>query len=152
MSSCFGSRRKSRSDRDTEPLLPQYEDDTSMQRRLHQKLHSYQMWRALSKGYMPSTEQVIVNLRTLLASDVLNADNPALSDSGRLLIKYTRQWITEFIELLRHKNDRDQIQEFIWCLSKSRVSVDANDLIRTASTSRTKADVSAGEPLYLYLC
>jgi hypothetical protein len=143
MSSCFGSRKKSGSG-DREPLLPQYNDDTTLQRRVHQKLHTYQMVRALGKGYMPSTEQVIINLRTLLASDVLNAETPGLSDSGRLLLKYSKQWLSEFIELLRNKNSGDQIQDFIWFLSHARISVDARDIIQTASTSRAKADASAG--------
>lgn len=143
MSSCFGFRNKSRSD-DTEALLPQYDDDTALQRRVHQKLHSYQMIRALSKGFMPSTEQLIINLRTLLASDVLNPDNPELSDSSRRLLKYSKQWFTEFIELLRHKNDRDQIQDFIWYLSKSRISLDTEQLAHTASKVKSKADTRAG--------
>ncbi|KAI9872457.1 MAG: hypothetical protein M1830_001604, partial [Pleopsidium flavum] len=142
MSSCFGFRSKSKGD-DTEALLPQYEDDTTLQRRVHQKLHSYQMIRALSKGYMPSTEQLIINLRTLLASDVLNPDNPELSDSSRRLLKYSKQWLTDFIEMLRHKNDSDQIQDFIWFLSKSRVSLDTDQLANTASKVKSKADARA---------
>ena len=142
MSSCFGFR-KSKGE-DTEALLPQYQDDTILQRTLHQKMHSYQMIRALSKGYMPSTEQLIVNLRTLLASDVLNPDNPDLSDSGRLLLKFSKQWLTHFIEILRHKNDADQIQDFIWFLSKSRISVDTNDLAKRASQVKSRADATAG--------
>lgn len=142
MSSCFGLR-KSKGE-DTEALLPQYQDDTILQRRLHQKMHSYQMMRALSKGYMPSTEQLIVNLRTLLASDLLNSDNPDLSDSGRLLMKYSKQWLTQFIEMLRHKNDQDQIQDFMWFLSKSRVSVDTKDLAKRASKVKSRADATAG--------
>jgi hypothetical protein len=101
------------------------------------------MLRALTKGYMPTTEQLIVNLRTLLASDVLNPRNPSLSDSGRLLVKYTKLWLTDFIEVLRHKNDRDQIQDFIWHLSKSKVTVDTEHLARTAQSTRAKADASA---------
>ncbi len=144
MSSCFGSRKKSRQNGDRQPLLPRYEDDTSLQRVAHQKLHTYQMLRALSKGFMPSTEQTIVNLRTLLASDVLNPETPGLSESGRKLVKYSKQWLTEFIELLRNKNDRDQIQDFIWFLMHAKISVDTNDLIQTARSTRTKADASAG--------
>ncbi|KAI9808739.1 MAG: hypothetical protein M1825_003891 [Sarcosagium campestre] len=142
MSSCFGRRKERRND-DTERLLPQYEDDTSLQRQLHQKLHSYQMLRALSKGYMPSTEQLIVNLRTLLASDVLNPKDPQLSDSGRLLVNSAKRWLTQFIELLRHKNDQDQIQDLIWLGVQARVSVDAQDLLNSARSVKTKADVSA---------
>lgn len=143
MSSCFG-RRKANGE-DTEALLPQYDDDTSLQRRLHQKMHTYQMLKALSKGFMPSTEQLIINLRTLLASDVLNPDNPDLSDSGRRLLKFSKQWLMEFIETLRNKNDKDQIQDFVWFLSKSRVSLDTDHLANTASKVRVRADASAGK-------
>ncbi|KAI9743386.1 MAG: hypothetical protein M1818_003232 [Claussenomyces sp. TS43310] len=143
MSSCFGSRKKSRSYGDTDPLLPRYEDDTALQRQVHQKLHSYQMIRALSKGFMPSTEQVIINLRTLLASDVLNPETPGLSDSGRLLLKFSKRWLAEFIEIIRNKNDGDQIQDFIWYLIHARISVDTGDIARTTSSIRAKADASA---------
>jgi hypothetical protein len=142
MSSCFGFRN-SRAD-DQRPLLPQYHDDTVMQREVHQKLHSYQMIRALGKGYMPSNEQAVINLRSLLAADVLNPDNPDLSDSGRLLVKFTKRWLHEFIDLLLNKNSSDQIQDFLWYLSKSRVSVDVDDLTHRAVRSRAKADISAG--------
>lgn len=92
---------------------------------------------------MPSTEQAIVNLRTLLASDFLNSDTPGLSISGRQLLKYSRAFLTEIIELLRNKNDLDQIQDFVWYLLRARVSVDATDLIQTATSTRAKADASA---------
>ena len=143
MSSCCGFR-KSKGE-DTEALLPRYDDDTSLQRTLHQKLHTYQMLRALSTGFMPSTEQLIVNLRTFLASDVLNPDNPDLSDSGRLLSKFVKQWLSQFIETLLHKNGEDQIQDFIWYLSKSRVDVDTEALLESASNVKKKADTTAGK-------
>jgi Family of unknown function (DUF5923) len=143
MASCFPCFEPYNDDQD--PLLPQYEDDTSLQRTVHQKFHTYQMLRALGKGYLPSTEQTIVNLRTLLAADVLNPDNPELSDSGRLLVKYTKRWLQEFIELLRNKNDGDQIQDFIWFLTKSRISVDAKDIVSNAKNVKARADASAGE-------
>jgi DNA-directed RNA polymerase subunit L len=101
------------------------------------------MLRAISKGYMPSTEQLIINLRTILASDVLNPENPGLSDSGRQLLKFSKQWISQFIDLLRNKNEGDQIQDFIWFLVQSRISVDAQDIIQMASSTRAKADASA---------
>lgn len=128
---------------DREPLLPQYEEDTELQRKLHQKLHTYQMFRALAKGYMPSTEQAIINLRTILASDVLNPDNVDLSQSGRRLVKLTRTWLQQFMDLLQHKNDRDQIQDLLWFLSKSRISVDVDDLAQRAKKSKAKADTLA---------
>ncbi|KAJ4355008.1 hypothetical protein N0V95_003345 [Ascochyta clinopodiicola] len=140
MSSCFGLF--GRSD-DQQPLLPQYRDDTTLQRELHQKLHSYQMIRALGKGFMPSNEQLIINLRTLLAADILNPDNPELSDSGRLLVKFTKQWLHQFIDLLLHKNSEDQIQDFLWYLSKARVEVDVADIARSATRSKAKADTFA---------
>ena len=148
MSSCFGFRKSAD---DQRPLLPQYRDDTVIQREVHQKLHSYQMIRALGMGYMPSNEQVIINLRSLLAADILNPDNPDLSDSGRLLVKFTKRWLHEFIDLLQHKNGRDQIQDFLWYLSKSRVSVDVDDLTHRAVRSRAKADITAGAPLPLHI-
>lgn len=143
MSSCFG-RRKSRGYGDTQPLLPKYADDTALQRAAHQKMHTYQMLRALSKGFMPSTEQIIINLRTLLSSDVLNPETPGLSESGRRLMKLMKLWVQQFIELLRNKNDGDQIQDFIWFLIHARLQINTGDLVRTASSTRTKADASAG--------
>ncbi|KAL2055407.1 hypothetical protein ABVK25_004215 [Lepraria finkii] len=141
MSSCLGFR-KSKGE-DTEALLPQYADDTGLQRSLHQKMHSYQMIRALGQGFMPSTEQLIINLRTLLASDVLNPDNPDLSDSGRLLLKFTKQWLSQFIEALRHKNENDEIQDFIWFLTKARISLDTEDIVKSAKNIKSKADATA---------
>ena len=111
-----------------------------MQRELHRKLHSYQMLRALTKGYMPSSDQVVVNLRTVLAADALNPDNPDLSDAGRLLVKYTKQWLQQLIDLLRHKNSEDQIQDFIWYLS----TVDVDDARHRFRKAKIKADTSAG--------
>lgn len=142
MSSCFGFFN-SGTDDEHRPLLPQYRDDTTLQREVHQKLHSYQMFRALSKGYMPSNEQVIINLRSLLSADILNPDNPDLSDSGRLLVKYSKQFIHDFIRLLQNKNSRDQIQDFIWYLSRSRLSVDTEDIAYRVAKSKTKADATA---------
>ncbi|SMR53564.1 unnamed protein product [Zymoseptoria tritici ST99CH_1E4] len=142
MSSCFGSRKK-HNNGEREPLLPQYNDDTTLQAEVHQKLHTYQMFRAMSMGYMPSTEQAIVNLRTFLSSDVLNADNPDLSASGKRLVKQTRTLLQQFMDLLEHKNDKDQIQDLIWYLSKSKITVDVDDLTRRAQKSKAKADTQA---------
>lgn len=140
-SSCCGlGRRRSE---EQEPLLPRYDDDTSLQRRLHQKLHTYQMLRALSKGFMPSNEQAITNLRTLLTADMLNPDNAQLSDSGQALVHYTKQWIKQLIELLQHKNASDQIQDFIWYLSKARVSLDMEHIAERATKAKAKADRAA---------
>ncbi|TEA11415.1 Uncharacterized protein C8034_v006859 [Colletotrichum sidae] len=142
MLSCFGFGR-SREDREREPLLPRYNDDTALQQRLHEKLHTYQMLRAIGKGYMPSNEQLIVNLRTLLSADVLNPDNADLSDSGRALILNVKLLIKQLIDLLLHKNDKDQIQDFIWYLTKARLSVDAYDITARASKAKARADTAA---------
>ncbi|KAF2152714.1 hypothetical protein K461DRAFT_313350 [Myriangium duriaei CBS 260.36] len=141
MSSCFGWRKSKADDR--EPLLPQYNDDTTLQAELHQKLHSYQMVRALTQGYMPSTEQTIVHLRTLLAADVLNPSDLELTDSGRQLVKFTKRWLQQFIELLQHKANKDQIQDFLWHLSRSRVRVDTAKIAQKASQSKLKANATA---------
>lgn len=143
MSSCCGFRKRIRLD-DEEGLLAEYRDETSLQRTLHQKLHSYQMTRALAAGYMPSTEQLVINLRTLIASDVLNPDNPELSDSGRHLTRYSKQWLKEFIDLLQQKNAKDQIQDFVWFLTKARISLDVDRVKHSSSRSRVKADATAG--------
>ncbi|RWA13522.1 hypothetical protein EKO27_g1604 [Xylaria grammica] len=141
-SSCFGLR-KGDADPEQQPLLPQYEQDTHLQRELARKLHSYQMYRALSKGYMPTNEQTIVNLRTLLASDVLDPDNPDLSASGRRLARLTKQWLQQFITLLNNKNGKDQIQDLIWFLAKSRISIDVDDISARAKSIGAKADTAA---------
>ncbi|KAI0883985.1 uncharacterized protein GGS22DRAFT_28410 [Annulohypoxylon maeteangense] len=142
MSSCFGFRKKG-TDPEQEPLLSQYEQDTHLQRELYRKLHSYQMLNALTKGYMPSTEQTIVNLRTLLASDILNPENPDLSNSGRRLVRLTKLWLQQFIALLQHKNGKDQLQDLVWFLSKSQISVDVDDLTSRVKKTKAKADITA---------
>ena len=146
MWSCCGcSPRKKRPDEE-EALLVEYDDDTVLQRRVHEKLHTYQMLRALSTGYMPSNEQVIANLRTLLASDVLNPDETELSDSGRRLAQACKQWFKDFMHLLQDKNAEDQVQDLLWSISKARVSVNTTDVSRRVSNNRAKADATAGMP------
>ena len=93
----------------------------------------------------PSNEQLIINLRSLLSSDILNPNDPNLSDSGRRLAKFSKQWLKDFIELLVHKNSEDQIQDFIWSLTQSRVRVDVQDLAHRASKAQSKAKTAAGE-------
>lgn len=130
---------------ETEPLLPRYEDDLPNQRQLHRKLHSFQICRAMSEGYMPSTEQTIANLRTLLASDMLNLRNHDIGTAGRQLVRNCRLWIEVFIELLREKNSDDQLQEFIWHLARSRASLDSSRVSQQAAQVKARADTKAGE-------
>ncbi|KAJ5102982.1 hypothetical protein N7532_003511 [Penicillium argentinense] len=128
---------------ETEPLLPRYEDDTARQRQLHQKLHTYQMLRALSQGYLPSTEQAIANLRTLLASDVLNLRKQDIGTTGRQLVRDARLWLTTFIEFLHEKNNTDHLQQFLWRLSRARVSVDQGRALQQAAHVKARADAKA---------
>ena len=142
MLSCCRSR-KTQDEREREPLLPRYNDDTAMQRELHQKLHTYQMVRALTLGFMPSNEQTIINLRTLLALDVLNPNTTTTSDSGRLLVRYIRQFVQQLIDLLQHKNNQDSIQDFVWFLSHSKLHLDSQDIRHRASKAKARADTVA---------
>ncbi|KAJ5920956.1 hypothetical protein N7466_009282 [Penicillium verhagenii] len=128
---------------ETEPLLPRYEDDTTRQRQLHQKLHSYQMVRALSEGYMPSTEQAIANLRTLLASDLLNLRNQEIGSHGRQLVRDARLWTEACIDFLHTKNSHDKLQDFLWHLSRSRVMLDGSRVSHTAAHVKARADTKA---------
>ncbi|KAK4076711.1 uncharacterized protein Triagg1_4314 [Trichoderma aggressivum f. europaeum] len=132
-----------RQDEEHQPLLPQYNEATQRQNHLHEKLHTYQMLRALSNGYMPSNEQMITHLRTLLAADVLNPQASGLSPSGRALVRTTRMWLGELIDLLKAKNSNDQVQDFLWYLAKARLQVDSTDLHVRAGAAKMKADVMA---------
>jgi hypothetical protein len=102
------------------------------------------MFRAMAEGYMPSTEQTVANLRTLLASDVLNLRHQDIGSVGRLLVRDARLWITVFIEFLREKNEGDQLQELLWRLARSRVEVDTGRVGGSARHVKARADAKAG--------
>ncbi|KAJ4174817.1 hypothetical protein NW754_005240 [Fusarium falciforme] len=142
MLSCFGCGSDSE-EAEREPLLPRYNDDTALQTRLHEKLHTYQMLRAISKGYMPSNQQVIIHLRTLLSAQILNPERQDLSPSGRALVRTIKLWITQFIEVLQHKNASNQIQDFIWYLTKARLDVDVAHIEQRAARAKARADAVA---------
>ena len=130
MLQCCGRRRRNTQD-DSDPLLPQdYESDTKLQEELHRKLHTYYMLRALfKKGRLPSTEQSVIILRASLASDLLNPGRDAsISQSSRLTMASTKQLMSSFIDLLQHKNSEDQLQNLIWDVLRSKVSVDSEDI------------------------
>ncbi|KAG6034531.1 hypothetical protein E4U41_006507 [Claviceps citrina] len=144
MLTCFGLCDSDHDDAERQPLLPQYNDATSRQARLHEKLHTYQMLRAMSHGYMPSNRQTIVHLRTLLGAAILNPSECSdLSNSGRALVRTTRLWLTQFMDLLESKNSNDQIQDFLWYLSQSSFGVDAGTLSNGIAKGKTKANVNA---------
>ncbi|OAA38309.1 Bactericidal permeability-increasing protein, alpha/beta domain protein [Metarhizium rileyi] len=142
--SCFGLCGSDGDDDERQPLLPQYNEDTTRQVRLHEKLHTYQMLRAMSNGYMPSNKQVIVHLRALLCAAILNpSEQSQLSNSGRALIRTTKMWLQQFMDLLHRKNAHDQIQDFIWYLSKIKLDVDLANVKKNMSKNKARADTSA---------
>lgn len=144
MMSCLGLRpTPEEMDPERQPLLPRYNDETVLQTRLHEKIHTYQMLRAMSKGDMPTNKQTITHLRTLLSADILNPRQEQLSPSGRALVRTIRLWLQQFIELLHNKNSEDQIQDFIWYLTKARLNVDVGDIQARASRAKVKADATA---------
>jgi hypothetical protein len=46
---------------------------------------------------------------------------------------------------MNHKNGQDQIQDFVWYLTKARISVDVQDIARRTTKSKAKADATAGK-------
>ena len=142
---CCGCRRKREQDVE-QGLLAEYGEDTALQHRVHAKMHTYQMLHALADGYLPSNEQLVANLRTLLAADLLSPDEQDLSDDGRKLAGACKQGLRDFMRLLQSKNGEDQLQDFVWCLSHADISVNTKDVSRRASNMRAKADATAGQP------
>ncbi|RCI15839.1 hypothetical protein L249_2483 [Ophiocordyceps polyrhachis-furcata BCC 54312] len=145
MSSCLGCGRSRGGDEsgDDEPLLPQYEDETARQTRLHEKLHTYQMLRAIGAGYMPSNEQLMVHLRCLLSADILNPDELGLSTDGRALVRSSKLWLAQLIDLLQKKNSGDEVQDFIWHLVRAGSRVHVRRVGAAATASKARADATA---------
>ncbi|CAI4219773.1 unnamed protein product [Parascedosporium putredinis] len=96
-----------------------------------------------STRYMPSNDQLVSGIHQLLASDLFR-DSTAqdLSPSGRSLLVTLERSLKHVAEFLERKNESDQIQDFIWYLSKSRLSVDTKDLGRRATKAKAKADLT----------
>jgi hypothetical protein len=152
LSSCFGTRRRRHGSEDMvdeeAPLLPRYNDDTRRQRRLHEKLHTYQMVRAIGQGYLPSTEQLVVLLRVVMGSKLLGHEgDDGLSDAGKRLLRLVSVWLQQFIQLVKNKNEGDRLQDFLWFLGKSRVYLDVARVEERASMAKRRADVDAGTEL-----
>ena len=143
VSSCCGGGRKKEPDVE-QGLLAEYNEETGLQQRVHEKMHTYQMLRALAGGALPSNEQLVANLRTLLASDVLNPQSGDVSDAGQRLAEAAKQWLKDFMRLLQAKNGEDQVEEFVWALSNADLSVNTQDAARRAKDYKAKADASAG--------
>jgi len=149
LSSCFGSHRRRHASADMvdeeAPLLPHYDDDTQRQRRLHEKLHTYQMLRAIGQGYMPSTEQLVVLLRVGMSSDLLEfEDDKELSDAGKRLLRYIGVWLQQFMQLVMNKNEGDRLQDFLWFLTKSKVYLDVGRVEERAQMAKRRADIDTG--------
>ncbi|PGH08907.1 hypothetical protein GX51_00964 [Blastomyces parvus] len=144
----FSSCRKSRkaTSGETQPLLPQhhdYNEDTALQRQLHEKLRTYQMLKAVRSGYMPSTAQVISQLRVLLVSSLLNPEPLSVGNTTRGLITDVKFCIHLLINLLQEKNGEDQLQNAIWQLAKSTVEVDTATLASRGAVAKAQADTTA---------
>jgi hypothetical protein len=121
-------------DLETTPLLdPESGAETQLQTHVYEKLHTYLLLRALSKGYLPSTAQACAHLRSLLSGDVFNPSNTHLTPAGRKLVRDARRWITTLITILEKKNGEDQLQEFLWCTQRARLGFDGGELVDAAS-------------------
>lgn len=140
---CLGARRRRShapsashaSPSDTDPLLPPSSsprgldphDDTPRQRRLHRKLHAYQMLRALGAGYLPDQTQLALRLRALRASDALNPPDHVLSDPGRLLFRRFRSLLAQLEHIVLHKLPADRAQDLAWSLAHAHVALGLPD-------------------------
>ncbi|EFX00214.1 hypothetical protein CMQ_7216 [Grosmannia clavigera kw1407] len=119
-------------DNERQPLLspgngPGDTDDTALQQRVRQKLQTFQMLQATTQGYFPSTKQLTDYINTLLKDPEMDVAR-RLSPSGKKLLRLSREWSTQLVDLLRNKNGGDQIQDFAWYVSRSSVSVDLKDV------------------------
>lgn len=99
-----------------EPLLPQFrsQEESANQHELHKKLHLYQCYLGVKKGYMPSTEQIAAHLDWMVKQDALNPYNTGLSPDGKKLVELLRQLLDEISNVAKEKNGGDWLQEAIW--------------------------------------
>lgn len=144
MLSCLGCGDESQADAERQPLLPQHNDAETRQSRLQEKLHTYQMIRAASNGYMPANKQLIGHLKAAANSNILNpTDSYKLSPSGRHLLRTTRLWLTQIVSLLESKNSDDKIQDFVWYLRTIDVKGNAKAVGGNLSKGKQKANTAA---------
>ncbi|EDN10912.1 predicted protein [Histoplasma mississippiense (nom. inval.)] len=147
-SSCCKSRKATSGE--TQPLLPQhhdYDEDTALQHQLHEKLRTYLMLKAICSGYMPSTYQIVSNLRAILVSSLLNPEPLAVGNTSRELIMDLKLCIRLVIDLLQEKNGEDQLQAAIWQLSKLNVEIDTASLASRGTLAKAQADTAAVDDL-----
>lgn len=79
-----------------------------------------------------------------MSVDLLNPTNAQLSADGRRLVRHMRRLIEELIEFLRDKNSEDQIQEFLWCVTRAQIRLDVGDMMQRAERAKAGADVGVG--------
>lgn len=137
-------RGRQGNDAEREPLLPRHNQDTALQASVDKKLQNYAILKALSRGYLPSNEQIISHLRRNAAA--LDAVPRDVSGAGRALTRDAKQLLEDLISLLRNKNGADQIQDFAWYISQARLDVDTEDIRERVQSARPRADVAAGKP------
>ncbi|KAL5612688.1 hypothetical protein BROUX41_004221 [Berkeleyomyces rouxiae] len=106
-----------------------------------QKLHTYNIYRALKLGHMPSTDQILVYLKDIERSEALS-DEEGLSQDGRVLLRLFRRWIAESSELLENKNGQDQLQSFLWYARKADFK-GGRSAVASVAGAKNKADARA---------
>ncbi|KKA29468.1 hypothetical protein TD95_003398 [Thielaviopsis punctulata] len=103
-----------------------------------EKLHTYNMYRALKKGHMPSTVQILEYLNAIQRSDLLS-DEEGLSQDGRVLLRLFRRWLSQASVAIEKKNSRDQLQDFIWYARQANITGDTS-AIAAAAGAKKRAD------------
>lgn len=129
--------------RERQPLLPRHHQDTSLQTSIEDKLHSFQILKALSDGYMPSNEQLVGHLRH--AIDVLRTVPAGTSSTGKEFIRSFREHLKQLVAFFENKNSADQIQDFLWYAAKARLSIDLDDLEQLTREIQPRGDIATGE-------
>ncbi|CAK7563929.1 MAG: hypothetical protein SEPTF4163_001811 [Sporothrix epigloea] len=140
------------------PLLANGGEETEHQIRLHQKLQTYQMVRAMGSGYLPSTSQTVANLRRVMPGDEhrpshSTSSSSELSPSGRALSQLSNRLVEQLVTLLEKKNGGDQIQDFVYYVQRARLDVNVNvdlDIDQFQNQVAYRAGQAAGQANALY--
>jgi hypothetical protein len=145
----FGSQH----DAEQEPLLPQHNGDTTLQANASQKLHTYQMARALSQGFMPSNEQTVALLHR--AAETVHFIPRNTSQSGRALVRHSREIIEQLTAFLEKKNVNDRIQDTLWYLLNTKLDLDSQGLRERIDEAQPRSNLVGGAlpgPHLITLC
>lgn len=130
-------------EREREPLLPRHHQDTQRQASVEDKLRSFQIIKALSDGYMPSNKQLLAHFRR--TTEVLRTVPADTSSTGKELIRQFREHLKHLIAFLENKNNADQIQDFLWYITKARLSIDTEHLEQRAQEIQPRANIATGK-------